>query len=154
MINRIYKIKFDSSSFDLNEDYERLSQHEKDIISDMDAESFFDYQDYRDRYTCYVICKPTEIKKYSDVLLKNLIIHDITDLSDDILKFRISLEDELKPLLSTINSIKYSFFIDDVRDWILENIDIDSVLDRISEVGSVDKLTDLEKEFLKNFQLR
>ena len=77
----------------------------------------------------------------------------MSDLSNDILKFKIDLETELKPLLSTINSIKYSFFIDDINDWILQNLNIDDVLDRISELGTVEHLSEIEKEFLKNFQL-
>lgn len=153
MDNHIFKIKFETTSYELNDEYDRLSEHEKERISDLDAESFFDYQDHMDRYVCYIICKPTEIQKYSSVLIKNLIMHSITDLSQDILKFKINLEEELKPLLSTVNSIKYSFFIDDINDWLLENLDIDVVLDRILEVGSVDKLGDVEKEFLKNFKL-
>lgn len=153
MVNHVYKIKFDKSSFDLNEEYERLSDHEKQKISNLDAESFFDYQDYKDRYICYVICKPLEIQKYSNILIQNLISHEVKDLSKDLLKFKIDLELELKPLLSTINSIKYSFFIDDINDWILEHLVIDDVLDRISELGTVDKLSEIEKEFLKNFQL-
>lgn len=153
MMDHVYRIKFDKSSFDLNDEYERLSDHEKQKISNLDAESFFDYQDYKDRYICYVICKPTEIQKYSSILIQNLISHEISDLSKDILKFKIDLELELKPLLSTINSIKYSFFIDDINDWILQHLNIDDILDRISELGTVDKLSEIEKEFLKNFQL-
>lgn len=153
MTSHVYKIKFDKSSFDLNEDYDRLSEHEKQKISDLDAESFFDHQDHKDRYICYVICKPTEISKYSDILMHNLIGHDVSDLSNDLLKFKIDLEKELKPLLSTINSIKYSFFIEDINDWIIKHLNIDNVLDRISELGSSEFLSQIEKEFLKNFQL-
>jgi hypothetical protein len=139
--------------FDLNEDYDRLSEHEKERISDLDCESFFDYEDHSDKYVCYMISKSTEIEKYSKILVKNLIMHELIDLSDGILKFKIDLEQELKPLLGTINSIKYSFFIDDLNEWILQNLDIDKVLDRISELGDIKKLSDIEKEFLKNYQL-
>lgn len=146
----VYKIRYDQSSFQLNEEYDRLSEHEKEKIADLDAESFFDYQDYKDKYVCYIITNPVEIKKYSSILLNNLIQHEIIDMTDDILKFKINLEEELKPLLSTINSIKYSFFIDDLNDWILENLEIDNVLDRISEVG-IENLTTIEKDFLKSY---
>lgn len=152
MTTCVYKIRYDQSSFQLNEEYDRLSDHEKEKIADLDAESFFDYQDYSDKYVCYIISTPVEIKKYSSILLNNLIQHEIVDLSEDILKFRINIEQELKPLLSTINSIKYNFFVDDLNDWILENIDIDNVLDRISEVGMTN-LSEVEKEFLKNYQI-
>lgn len=145
----VYKIQFGKSSFDLNDDYDRLSEIEKERISDLDAESFFDYE--RDgRYTCFVITTPVEIKKYVSILSNNLIICDYQDISKDILSFKLNLEEELKEQISTINSIKYSFFIDDINDWITLNLDMDMVLDRISEVG-IDSLTKIEKDFLNNF---
>ena len=150
MKSGVYKIMYVQSSFQLNEEYDRLSEHEKEKIAELDAESFFDYQDYKDKYVCYIITNPVEIKKYSSILTNNLIQHEIIDMTNDILKFKINLEEELKPLLSTINSIKYSFFIDDINDWILENLEIDNVLDRISEVG-IENLTTIEKDFLKSY---
>jgi hypothetical protein len=150
---KVFKLKFQNSLFDLNDDYERLTEHEKEKISDMDCDSFFDYQDFNDKYVCFIISKSLEIKKYSEILTKNLIIHEVIDLSNDILKFKIDIEKELKPLLSTLNSIKYSFFIDDLNDWIIENLEIDNVLDRISELGDIKKLSKIEKDYLKNFKL-
>jgi hypothetical protein len=52
--------------------------------------------------------------------------------------------------LSTTNSIKYSFFIDDVNEWVYNNLEIDMILDRISEVG-MNSLSQIEKDFLKNY---
>ena len=49
------------------------------------------------------------------------------------------------------NQVKYTFFVEDVDEWIYNNLDIDTVLDRISEVGSVDSLTKIEKEFLETY---
>lgn len=149
MNTHIYKIEFDRSSYNLNEDYERLSDYEKEKITELDAESFFDFEK-DEKYSCFVITTPVEIKKYTTILNNNLIMCDCVDISQDVLKFRISLEDELKEQISTINSIKYSFFIDDVDDWIFENLDIDMVLDRISEVG-MESLTRIEKDYLNNF---
>lgn len=149
MNTHIYKIEFDRNSYNLNEDYERLSEYEKEKISDLDAESFFDFEK-DDNYGCFVITTPIEIKKYTTILSNNLIMCDCQDISQDVLKFDINLEEELKEQISTINSIKYSFFIDDVDDWIFENLDIDMVLDRISEVG-MESLTRIEKDYLNNF---
>jgi hypothetical protein len=42
--------------------------------------------------------------------------------------------------------------MDDLKDWIYKNLDIDGVLDRITEVG-LNNLSSIEKEFLKNFHL-
>ena len=41
----VYKIKFTKSPFDLNEDYDRLSDIDKEKIADMNADSFFDYEE-------------------------------------------------------------------------------------------------------------
>lgn len=145
----VYKIQFSKNSFDLSDDYDRLSEHEKERISDLDAETFFDYE--KDgKYTCFVVTTPLEMKKYVSILTSNLIICDCQDISKDILKFDIRLDEELKDQISTLNSIKYSFFIDDIYDWIYSNLDMDMVLDRISEVG-MESLSDVEKDFLKNF---
>ena len=38
-----------------------------------------------------------------------------------------------------------------INEWILENLDIDTVLDRINEVG-INKLRSVEKEFLNNYK--
>lgn len=149
----VYRIDFDKSSFELNEDYELLSESEQEKISLLETESFFDYEDDNNHYICYLICNAIEIKKYSDILNNNLISHNVSNLTDDILKFKLNLEEELRPLLNTINSIKYSFFIDDLNDWIVDHLEIDNVLDRITELGDIDKLSNVEKEFLKNFQL-
>ena len=145
----VYKIQFDKNSFDLNDDYDRLSEVEKERISDLDAETFFDYE--KDgNYTCFVITTPVEMKKYISILTNNLIICDCQDISSDVLKFKLDLEEELRDQISTINSIKYSFFIDDIFEWIESNLDMDMVLDRLSEVG-IDSLSKIEKDFLNNF---
>jgi hypothetical protein len=152
MNNYVFKIRFNESQFDLNDQYESLSDLDREKIEEMDAISYFDYSDYDDKYVCFIIANKLEMEKYLEILSRNYIKFDCVDLSDDILKFKIDLTEELRPLLSTTNSIKYSFFLDDLDDWILENLEIDTVLDRISEIG-IDNLSSVEKEFLKNFQL-
>lgn len=148
----VYKLKFYKSSFDLNDDYERLSEHEKERISELDAETYFDYDDDDDCYVCYVITSPSEIEGYLKIMRSNLIQCKCSNLSEDVLKQKVNLELELKPILTISNQVKYSFFVDDVNSWIYDNLDMDTVLDRISEVGCVEKLTEIEQEFLKNYQ--
>ena len=41
--------------------------------------------------------------------------------------------------------------MDDLDEWIYDNLDIDIVLDRISDVG-MESLKKVEKEFLKNYK--
>lgn len=151
MGSSVYKIQFFKSSYELNEEYEKLSEHEKEKISELDAEGFFDYDDEFDRYTVYVITTSREINSYLSILGNNLIKYQLHNLSDDLLKDKVDLEMDLAGQISTLNSIKYSFFIDDVNSWIYQNLDIDMVLDRISEVG-MDSLRSVEKEFLKEYK--
>lgn len=151
MVTCVYKLKFNKSSFDLNDDYERLAEYEKERISELDAETYFDYDDGNDCYVCYVITSPNEIKGYLNILSKNMITCQCEDLSEQVLKHKIDLSDELKYLVSSLNQIKYTFFVEDVDEWIYNNLDIDIVLDRISEVGNVNSLTKIEKEFLETY---
>ncbi len=146
----VYKIQFYKSSYQLNDEYERLSEHEKERISELDAEGFFDYNDDDDKYTVYVITTPLEIKQYLSILANNLVKYDLFDLSKDVLFNKIDLNEVLKDQINTTNSIKYSFFVDDVNGWVYQNLDMDTVLDRISDVG-IDGLTDVEKDFLKMY---
>lgn len=150
MLSCVYKITFGKNAFDLNEEYDRLSEYEKERISDLDAEAFFDCGDSKDRYVCYVITKPLEMKSYTSILNSNLIEHKFVDLSKDILSNKVDLEMELSHQLTTTNSIKYSYFIDELNEWIYKNLDMDTVLDRISESG-MDSLKDVEKLFLNNY---
>ena len=148
----LYKIEFSKSSFELNEEYDMLSETEKEWISQMDADSFFDYDSQLGYYTCFLIAKPTEIKKYLDIMTNNFIKNSCENLSNKILKSEIDLSEELNHIVNSFNSIKWSFFVEDLDEWILNNLDIDMVLDRISEVG-IDLLKSVEKEFLKKYQI-
>jgi hypothetical protein len=144
----IYKIKFTKSPFDLNEDYDRLSDIDKEKIADMEADSFFDYEE-DGVYTFFTIAEPIEVKRYLGVLSENLIRFESTDLSKDVLKGKFDINSEVGSKVDTIDSMKFSFFVDDLDEWIYNNLDIDTILDRISQVG-LDSLTKIEKEFLNN----
>lgn len=148
-MTKVYKIKFNKSSFELNDDYERLSDYEKDIISELNTDSFFDYEDELDNYVCFVITTPTELDRYLKILRNNLIEHESSDLSKPVLKNEINLE-VLEDKLDSNNYFKYDFFMDDLESWIYDNLEIDIVLDRITEVG-MDSLKNVEKNFLKNY---
>jgi hypothetical protein len=144
----VYKIKFSKSSFDLTEDYDRLSDIDKEKLADMEADSYFEYEEDR-VYTFFAIAEPIQVKRYLGILAENLIKFELTDLTEDILKGKFNMDLEVGDKVYPTDSIKYSFFIDDLNDWIYNNLDIDTILDRISVVG-LDSLTKIEKEFLNN----
>jgi hypothetical protein len=151
MANRVYKIRYSKSSLELNEDYDCLSDYEKEAISELDAEGFFDYED-NNIYCCYVISTPIEVAKYSKILTNNLIAHECLDLSKDIIYNKIDVEYELEDKLDEKNLFKYDFFLEDINSWIYNNLEIDIVLDRITDVG-IDSLKQVEKDFLKHYSV-
>jgi hypothetical protein len=151
MMKRVYKVRYSKSSLELNEDYDNLSDFEKEQISELDAEGFFDYED-NSIYCCYVISTPVEVVKYSKILTNNLIQHEYLDLSQEILNNKIDIESDLEDKLDEKNSFKYDFFLDDLEHWIYNNLEIDIVLDRITDVG-LDSLKQVEKDFLKHYSV-
>jgi hypothetical protein len=151
MVNRVYKIRYSKSSLELNDDYDNLSDYEKEQISELDAEGFLDYED-NNIYCCYVISTPVEVVKYSKILTNNLIQHEYLDLSQEILNNKIDIEIELEHKLDEKNLFKYDFFLDDLEHWIYNNLEIDIVLDRITDVG-INSLKQVEKDFLKHYSI-
>lgn len=151
MMKRVYKVRYSKSSLELNEDYDNLSDFEKEQISELDAEGFFDYED-NSIYCCYVISTPVEVVKYSKILTNNLIAHEYLDLSQEILNNKIDIEIELEDKLDEKNLFKYDFFLDDLEHWIYNNLEIDIVLDRITDVG-INSLRQVEKDFLKHYSI-
>ena len=148
----IFKIKFSKNSDCLNDDYDRLAEYEKDKISSISVESFFDYDDDDDRYNFILITTHIEIKKYITILENNLIWFDLENLSHSILKGEIDLEYLLKDKYLQTSLIKFNTFIESINYWILDNTDIDTVLDRISQVG-MNNLKEVEKDYLKNYKI-
>src|ERR1035437_6604444 len=147
----VYKIQFNKSSYDLNFDYERLSEYEKESISELETDrGFFDFNDVNDKFILYLVGPATEIKKYLDILTTNLIDYKISDISKDVLMNIIDLESELLGQVDSTNRKKFKLFISDINDWISKNLDMDTVLDRISDVG-IKSLRGVEKEFLKSY---
>lgn len=151
MMKRVYKVRYSKSSLELNEDYDNLSDFEKEQISELDAEGFFDYED-NSIYCCYVISTPVEVVKYSKILTNNLIQHEYLDLSQEILNNKIDIESDLEDKLDEKNLFKYDFFLDDLEHWIYNNLEIDIVLDRITDVG-INSLRQVEKDFLKHYSI-
>jgi hypothetical protein len=150
-MNRLYEIIFPKSSFELDKDYERLSDHEKVDIATMTPDSFFDFNDNEGQYKLYLIFSPIDIERYSKILNNNLIGHETLDISDDVLVNKFCFDSGLRPFVNALNRFKWNSFKVKVDEWIYENLDMDLVLDRIGQCG-MDNLRPVEKKFLRNFQ--
>ncbi len=149
-MNRIFKMNFNYSLFDLNGEWGRLNNEDKNTLINLSAESFFDYE-LEDRYICYVLAETSELNKYVEILDRYNINFKYKDISDIVLSSELDIELELIQKVDSDNSIKYDFFIEDVNNWIIDNLDMDIVLDKISLHG-INGLNELEKQFLKKYE--
>lgn len=148
-MNSIYKIKFEESSSFLRNYYDtKLSNGDKRKIERLEALSYFDYEE-NEKYICILIASIYDIKEYLSIMSKNSIKFRYSDMSDDILKRRIDIINELRDKVNESSSVTFSFFTEDLESWIFDNLNIDIVLDKISEVG-IENLSDIENKFLKN----
>jgi len=149
---KVFKIKFYKSTGELEDLYDYFSELDKEKLNELDTESYFDYDDLDGNYRLLLIASSIDLDKYIKIIRDNNLKVDYLDISNDILKFKYNLESDLFYLISDENEIKFDFFIHDLNNWILENLDIDDVLDRISEIG-IDNLGKIEKEFLENYKI-
>jgi hypothetical protein len=58
------------------------------------------------------------------------------------------LSKSLRKHVNGTNVLDYNIFVKDVDDWIFENLDLDSILDRINELG-IGSLREVDTKFLK-----
>lgn len=152
LMKQIYKIKFNKSSYELDKDYEKFSEHEKASISSMIPDSFFDFNDNESIYTLYLIFSALDIDKYSKILENNLINHAIINISNSVLENKLCMETILKPFTNPLNRFRWNSFKVKIDEWIYSNLDMDLVLDRIGQCGGMENLRPVEKKFLRNYQ--
>lgn len=143
----LFKINFNKTSEELNSIYENLSEHEKEKISQMDVISSFDCEDLDKKYICYLLTSQTEIISYRNILDNNLIPYLCEDISLSVIDNQVNLEKDLIQYLNSLNYTSYESFIEEIYDWIYQNLELDSILDRISQHG-IDSLRPIDKFFL------
>ena len=153
MKEKVYKVVFDKNSYELNIYYDKFTESEKEIISNILPNNYFEWNSKEDNYTIIMILNDHNITKYISILKRNNIKFKLINLSNDILENGIDLSKELVPHINIINSTKWSKFKSKIIQWNLEHLDIDIILDRINKVGSIDKLTQIEKQFLDNYKV-
>ena len=147
----VYKIQFTKNSYDLNVEYDKLSEHEKEAISSMLPDSYFEFNNDCEHYVIYIMLNPLDAKRYTKILDNNLINHSIIDISKYLLN-GMDFEKELKPFVNGLNRFRWINFNKKITEWITSNLDIDIVLDRINNVG-VEGLNKIEKKFLDNYKI-
>lgn len=149
-MKRVYKIQFIRSSYELNEDYESMPEHDKDAIAGMLPSGYFEYNDQKGRYSLLIILTPKDVERYSEILDDNLIAHSVIEISEDVLK-GIDLRAALGSSVNPLNRGRWAEFTKKLDEWALSAMDIDMVLDRINEVG-MPNLSKIEKRFLNTYK--
>jgi hypothetical protein len=148
MIPVLISIEFNRSLEDITYDYDRLSDNDKEKMGNISIITSFDYEDEYDNYTIIILILPNEKEKYKKILDDNIIPYICTDITQNVIRNKINLSKKLIKFVNNYNKIEYFNFINKVNEWIGNNIDIDIVLDIISEYG-IESLRDIDKEFLK-----
>ena len=148
---RVYKLIFSKNSYELNSDYESLTEHEKEIIANILPSGYFEFNDYNEHYNLYLIINLPNIKRYCNILNNNNIKYTMNDISEDLLN-GYDIHKNLSPYINNINQIRFKSFNNKINKWITSNLEIDIILDRINQVG-IENLTTIEKKYLENYKV-
>ena len=126
-----------------------LSDLDKQRISSLNFKASFRYN-YNNHHFIYLIGSPQEMKLYKNVLSINLIPYFCEDISQSVIDNKINLEQDFIKYCDETNYQDYDNFIFEMNIWILNNLNLDSILDRIN-IHGIKTLRPIDTEFLKNF---
>lgn len=149
---KVYRIVINEKLSDISKKYKNMKKTDKYDIYHMDIPSYFDYET-SDQYVVYMISSEGSYKFYKSILDNYDISYISTDLSNEVISFKENIKDNVGSNLNGYVKIKWELFKNDLESWISTNLTIDNVLDRINELGSVKKLSKVEKDFLKNLKI-
>ena len=142
---RLYKLTFNNRFFE--EFYDSLSDLDKQKINSIDVVSSFHYEELDNHYL-FMLMLPSDLKNYKNVLNNNLIPYLCEDIGKSVINNQISLEEELLEFSDPLTYRDYDNFIYELNIWMLDNLNLDDILDRINLYG-IDTLRPIDKEFLK-----
>lgn len=144
-MNFVYQIIFNKSPMYLSDYYDRLSDIEREKIATTQMESFIDFE-LDNKYTFITICESLEIEKYCNILDDNYIDYKLLNISNDIL---LGVRDINSIVKNSSDAFINEMFLDDIKDWIYENTDIDTILEKIHSKG-LSSLLEVEKKYLES----
>ena len=150
MNDNIFMIKFSKPSGELTKEYNNMNVEDKKKLSSINISSLIDIDD-ENGYECYIICEEEDIEKYKKILKMNKISYICDNISKKVISGEINLEKYIKQKLDNINKQYYKEFIVSVNLFIINNLTLDNILDKIT-VSGIKSLTKLEKKYLKNYK--
>lgn len=151
LMQQVFKITFIQNSYELNNEYSKLSEHEIEIIANILPDGYFEFNDRSEKYTLFLIMTKEDLNKYIKILDNNLISFEFKNMSEEFLN-GLDIKQQLKDCINPLNRNTFNIFKIKLEEWINKNIDVDIILDRINQVG-VENLTKLEKKFLDNYKV-
>jgi len=126
----IYKISTNLTESESDKIYNNLSREDKKKISDLNEGVLnSDIFDEFGHMTSYMICNKEVVDFIVNVFHENKVKYKVEDITKLFLYGQVKIEDK------------------DFQNFLKENLDIDTILDKINEIG-INSLTDLDKEIL------
>jgi hypothetical protein len=126
----VYKVSTNLTESESDKIYNSLSRENKKKISDLNEGVLNnDIFDEFGHMTSYMICDKQVVDFIVDLFHVNKVKYKVEDITKLFLYGQVKIEDK------------------DFQNFLKENLDIDTILDKINEVG-INSLTDLDKEIL------
>jgi len=129
-VMNIYKISTNLTESESDKIYNNLSREDKKKISDLNEGVLnSDIFDEFGHMTSYMICNKEVVDFIVNVFHENKVKYKVENITKLFLYGQVKIEDK------------------DFQIFLKENLDIDTILDKINEIG-INSLTDLDKEIL------
>jgi hypothetical protein len=126
----VYKISSNLTESENDKIYNNLSRENKKKISELNEVILNnDVFDEFGHMTSYMVCEKDVIDFIVDLFHENEVKYKIEDITKLFLYGQVKIEDK------------------DFQDFLKENLDIDTILDKINEIG-IESLSDLDKQIL------
>ena len=126
----VYKISTNLTESETYKIYNSLSIEDKKKISDLNEGVLnSDIFDEFGHMTSYMICNKEVVDFIVNVFHENKVKYKVENITKLFLYGQVKIEDK------------------DFQNFLKENLDIDTILDKINEIG-INSLTDLDKEIL------
>ena len=126
----VYKVSTNLTESESDKIYNSLSRENKKKISDLNEGVLNnDIFDKFGHMTSYMICNKEVVDFIVDLFHENKVKYKVEDITKLFLYGQVKIEDK------------------DFQNFLKENLDIDTILDKINEIG-INSLTDLDKQIL------
>ena len=150
-MHQVFKITFSQNSYELNNEYSKLSEHEKETIANILPDGYFEFNDKSEQYILFLIISKENLDRYAKILDDNFIQFKLKNISKTLLN-GLDLQEQIKDYINPLNRYRFNTFKVKLEEWITSHLEIDIILDRINQVG-INNLTNLERKFLDNYKV-